>query len=179
MRRRFALACLVLAAIAVAPAVGAQADSIAVPDALRVPGGNVLLFKTFATGAQIYVCAAKADDPETFAWTFTAPDAELWNDAGEKVGSHFAGPSWAGNDGSRVVAEVVGRAEGAPGAIPWLLLKAKSSDGAGAFSTLTYIQRLETSGGIVPTERCDRSMAGAERAVPYTATYAFYYGPAQ
>lgn len=46
-------------------------------------------------------------------------------------------------------------------------------------SSVTYIQRLATAGGIAPMDGCDPSRAGDERAVPYTATYAFYYGAAQ
>jgi hypothetical protein len=60
-----------------------------------------------------------------------------------------------------------------------LLLKAKANDGTGVFSTMTYIQRLETVGGMAPTEGCDRSAADAEWAVEYTAIYAFYYSAAQ
>ena len=62
------------------------------------------------------------------------------------------------------------------GAIPWLLLKARSTDGPGVFSTITYIQRLQTAGGVAPTESCDRIVAGVERAAPYTAIYAFDAG---
>src|SRR5688572_15829822 len=64
------LACLMAAALAAAPAVGAQAGPAATPNDLAVPGGHVLLFKTFATGMQIYTCAPQPDDPETFVWTF-------------------------------------------------------------------------------------------------------------
>jgi hypothetical protein len=85
-----------------------------------------------------------------------------------------------GNDRGGVVAVVVARADApAPGAIPWLLLKARTNTGRGIFSNITYIQRLETAGGVAPTDGCDRSATGAERAVPYTATYAFYYGAAR
>jgi hypothetical protein len=99
------------------------------------------------------------------------------------VGGHYAGPTWEANDGSKVVGEVVERANAAgPGAIPWLLLKARSNDGPGAFRTVTYVQRLETAGGVAPTEGCHQSAAGAERAVEYGATYTFYgtyYGDAE
>ena len=180
MLKRIAVALLMLVAMASAPAVEAQTSPTAIPDNIKVPSGNVFLFKTFATGVQIYVCTAQTDNPDTFAWTFKAPEAELWNDMGEQVGTHYVGPTWEGNDGSRVVGEVVGRAAApTPGAIPWLLLKAKANAGRGVFSTVTYIQRLETLGGVAPAEGCDRSAAGAERAVPYTAVYAFYYGAAQ
>jgi hypothetical protein len=139
-----------------------------------------LLFTTFATGTQVYTCTAPVDEPERFAWTFKAPEAALQNETGEQVGTHYAGPTWEGNDGSRVVGEVVARTDApAPDAIPWLLLKAKSTAGRGVFSTVTYIQRLETTGGVAPADGCDHSAAGVERAVPYTATYAFFYGAAQ
>lgn len=180
MMKRIAVALLMLAAMASAPAVGAQTSPMAIPDNLKVPSGNVFLFETFATGTQIYVCTEGADAPGTFAWTFKAPDAVLWNDAGQQVGTHYAGPTWQGNDRSRVVSEVVARADApAPGAIPWLLLKARTNHGRGIFSTVTYIQRLDTVGGVAPSDGCDRSAGGAERAVPYTAVYAFYYGAAR
>ncbi|HZQ37686.1 MAG TPA: DUF3455 domain-containing protein [Dehalococcoidia bacterium] len=181
MRKRIALALLtMLVSLAVAPAVSAESGPTAIPDSLKVPEGNVLLFEIFASGAQIYLCAAAADAPNMFAWTFEAPQAVLWNDAGEQVGTHFAGPAWMGNDGSSVAGEAVAHADSAdPGAIPWLLLKAKSHGGMGAFSTVTYVQRLATVGGLASAEGCDQSTAGVERAVPYSATYAFYYGAMQ
>lgn len=176
MITRIVATTLMLMAMAGVPAVGAQAGPTATPSNLEAPGGNVLLFKASASGAQIYTCAEQADNPDTFAWTFKAPEAELHNELGQAVGSHYAGPTWEGNDGSKVIGEVVARADApVPGAIPWLLLKAKSNTGRGVFSTITYIQRLETAGGVAPAEGCDRSAAGVERAVPYTATYAFYY----
>ena len=180
MVKRIAVAFLMLVALAAAPVVGAQSSPMPLPDNLTAPAGNVFLFKTFATGTQNYVCAARTDDPNAYAWTFKGPKAELWNDMGDKVGTHYGGPTWQGNDGSTVVGEVVARADAAnPHAIPWLLLKAKSHGGSGVFSTVTYIQRLATVGGVAPADGCDWSAVGAERAVPYTAIYAFYYGAAQ
>ena len=175
MRIFITAASLMLAAMAIAPAAGAQHELTAIPNSLKAPSGNVLLFTTFASGAQLYVCAPQTDDPNKFAWTFKAPVAVLWNDQAEQVGTHYAGPSWEGNDGSKVVGEVVARADAPnPGTIPSLLLKAKANDGAGIFSSVTYIQRLQTVGGVAPTEACDRSVAGLERAVRYTALYGFY-----
>ena len=180
MWRRVVQACLIVSAMIVTPVVGAQTVPTAIPDTLKVPDQNVALFRVFASGVQVYVCKARADDPNAFEWTFKAPEAELRNDAGEKIGKHYAGPTWEGNDGSRVIGEAMANAK-APdaGAIPWLLLRAKSHDGSGAFSTVTYVQRLETAGGVAPTDGCDRSMADTERSVEYTATYVFSYGAAQ
>jgi hypothetical protein len=167
---------LVALATAVVSVANVQAGPLAVPDKLKVPPHNVQLLKMPATGVQIYVCKPRTDDPNAFAWTFKAPQAVLYNDLGEKVGTHYAGPTWEGNDGSKVVGEVLERVDApAAGAIPWLLLVAKSHDGAGAFSTITYIQRLDTVGGVAPTSGCDRSTVDTERAVEYRATYVFYY----
>ncbi len=181
MIRRIAQACLMVAmAVATAPAVGAQTGTAAVPHTLQAPDGNDMKVTTFATGVQIYTCTARTDAADQFAWTFKAPEADLWNDAGERVGIHYGGPSWQANDGSMVVGVVVARAgAAAPDAIPWLLLKATSTDGAGIFSGVTYIQWLETAGGVAPPDGCDRPAAGVERAVPYVATYAFYVGAAR
>jgi hypothetical protein len=156
------------------PAVAKEA-----PSDLTPPASAVLLFELRARGVQIYTCVAKPADPTAFVWTFKAPQAELFNDRGEVVGSHFAGPTWQGQDGSSVVGELVARVD-APSkkAIPWLLLKAKSHAGDGAFSTITHIQRLATKGGVAPSEGCDATHEGEEVRVPYEATYAFYNSPA-
>jgi len=174
-------ACVMVVALGVAPGVQAQdAPPAPVPENLKVPGQNVMLLEAYATGVQIYVCSATAGDPNAYAWTLKAPEAELRNEDGEKIGKHYAGPSWEGNDGSKVMGEAIESAK-APdaSAIPWLLLRAKAHDGAGAFSTVTYVQRLETVGGAAPTDGCDQSAVNAERRVDYTATYAFYYGAEQ
>jgi hypothetical protein len=147
-----------------------------VPTDLMPPAGTVLLFELGARGDQIYTCAAKPEDPAAFVWTFKAPQAELFDDRGEVVGSHFAGPTWQAQDGSSVKGAVVARAA-APSkkAIPWLLLEATSHDGDGVFSTITHIQRLDTKGGVAPSKGCDATHAGEEVRVTYKATYAFYH----
>jgi hypothetical protein len=147
-----------------------------VPANLAPPAGAVLLFDFHARGVQIYTCAAKPDDASAFVWTFKAPEAQLFNRRGEMVGHHFAGPTWQGNDGSAVAGTVLEHAD-APdaGSIPWLLLGAKDRAGHGAFSTITYIQRLDTVGGTAPAEGCAADHAGDEVRQPYEATYAFFY----
>ena len=142
---------------------------------LMPPASAVLLFELGARGDQIYTCAAKPEYPAAFVWTFKAPQAELFNDRGEVVGSHFAGPTWLSQDGSSVKGAVVARADApSKNAIPWLLLAATPQGGDGVFSTITHIQRLDTKGGVAPTEGCDATHAGEEVRVPYKATYAFY-----
>jgi hypothetical protein len=146
-----------------------------VPSDLMPPASAVLLFELGARGDQIYTCAAKPEDSAAFVWTFKAPQAELFNDRGKVVGSHFAGPTWQGQDGSSVKGAVVARADvPSKNAIPWLLLEVTSHDGDGVFSTITHIQRLDTKGGVVPSKGYDATHAGEEVRVPYEATNVFY-----
>ena len=168
---------LIVGLAGAATATGKASGDKKIPPDLVPPASAVLLFELGARGIQIYACEAKPDNPTAFAWTFKAPEAELLNARGEVVGSHFAGPTWQGHDGSAVVAAVLERAD-APNpkkAIPWLLLEAKSHAGSGAFSSVTHIQRLDTVGGVAPKKGCDADHAGEVARVPYTATYAFYY----
>jgi Protein of unknown function (DUF3455) len=158
-------------------AQGTPTTGETVPANLAPPAGSVLLFElTTAHGVQIYTCAAKPDDATAFVWTFKAPEADLLNARGEVVGHHFAGPTWQGNDGSAAVGAVLERADSPDtGSIPWLLLEAKDHAGSGVFSTVTYVQRLATAGGVAPVEGCDAAHAGEEARQPYRATYAFFY----
>jgi Protein of unknown function (DUF3455) len=66
----------------------------------------------------------------------------------------------------------------APGAIPWLLLEVvgaqKGSTGGAALTVTTFIQRLNTAGGVAPST-CNSSLdVGKEAFVPYTADYFFF-----
>src|SRR6266436_2296608 len=100
------------------------------PEILRVPDGQRVLLKTLGKGVQIYECKATAADPGKFDWSFKAPEADLKNKHGKKIGKHYAGPTWEANDGSKVIGEKKAEAP-RPGAVPWLLLQAKTNEGTG------------------------------------------------
>ena len=74
------------------------------------PGDLKSYLSVPAKGVQIYVCS-KTDNG--FAWTFKAPEAELFDTAGARLGKHYAGPSWEGLDGGKVVGAVKTSASGA------------------------------------------------------------------
>ena len=146
-----------------------------VPENLRPPGTEVLSLETAAVGVQIYECNARKDPPTRFEWVFKGPEADLFDRTGKKIGKHYAGPTWEAIDGSKVAGEVRARNNGPdPNAIPWLLLSAKSTTGAGVFSQTKSIQRVRTVGGAPPTEPCGEAQAGKVIQVGYTATYYFY-----
>ena len=139
------------------------------PDPRETP-----LLSYWALGDQIYACKAGANG--TPAWTFVAPDADLFDAKGTKTVDHGAGPSWEHRDGSKVIGSVSQRVDArAEGAIPWLLLSATSVGGPGVLAGVTSIQRINTRGGVAPVQGCSRaSDIGTQARVPYSAVYIFY-----
>lgn len=178
-------AALLAGAAACAASAGARPEaspssacSGAMPSALAAPAGNELAFELLADGVQIYSCAspsgAAAAGP---AWTFQAPEATLVDGRGQRAGTHGAGPTWEALDGSSVVGAKVEGATPDPAAIPWLLLRAASHGGSpGRMADVTFVQRLQTSGGVAPSEGCNAATVGAVARVPYRAVYCFYRG---
>jgi hypothetical protein len=144
------------------------------PD-IAVPYGQTVLLKALGKGVQIYGCRATAADPGKFDWSFKAPEADLTNEEGKKIAKHYAGPTWEANDGSKVVGEVLKKVDAKkPGAVPRLLLKAKANEGTGTFARVTYIQRVDTEGGVAPAVGCDQAHVNTEARVDYSANYYFY-----
>lgn len=146
----------------------------AAPAALRPADGERALFAWNAIGSQIYEC--RANEKGGLAWAFVAPEAELFNQENDKVGTHGAGPFWAANDGSRITGTVRARADGArPADIPLLLLSAKSGEAAGMMAGVTSVQRLNTQGGNPPAGGCEsQADAGKRIKQVYTADYVFF-----
>lgn len=146
-----------------------------VPEALKVAPAQKLLLKTSADGFQIYRCSLSSTDATRFEWAFVAPEADLFDGSGKKIGKHYAGPTWELNDGSKVVGEVKARDDGPDAkAIPWLLLAAKSNSGAGVLGRVQSIQRIATVGGKAPASGCTAGQVGQEARAGYKALYYFY-----
>jgi hypothetical protein len=154
---------------AVRAAPAALAAPSDVPDELRVDGPLVTI--VHAVGAQVYKCTADAGG--TRAWVLKGPDATFKGPGGLK-GRHFEGPSWESSvDHSKVAGQKIADHQSPePSAVSWLLLKAASHDGTGLFSTVTFIQRLHTTGGKAPAAPCGPE--SPDLRVPYTADYVFY-----
>ena len=140
-----------------------------IPDNLVPPDARLAMVVP-ARGVQIYECRGKPGAPAP-EWAFVAPDAHLFDAAGKRIGTHGAGPFWQAADGSRVVAKVHARADSPAGAIPWLLLEARSTGPEGSFSKVTHIQRVNTSGGNAPSRTCT---PGEQARVEYTADYRLF-----
>jgi hypothetical protein len=164
------IVCWALAAVAV---VGSGFAVRAGEEALvPAPAGAPLMLEAMADGVQIYACEAQG---QGFEWVFKAPEANLFDKQGRQIGTHFAGPTWKTGDGATVVGEVAAKADApAPGAIQWLLLRAKSHEGTGALSGVAFIRRAETKGGVAPKAGCDAGHRGEQARIRYSALYQFF-----
>ena len=170
---------LVLGVIAIAHAmatfVAAQEESLSAPvlpagcEQLAAPEGHEVANRVYAVGVQIYRWNGSS-------WAFVAPEAGLFASKNYRgaVGSHYGGPTWESVSGSMVasLATTAIPCTPDPTAIPWLRLTAVSNSGPGIFDGVTYIQRVNTVGGIRPTE--PGTVVGQEARIPYTTEYYFY-----
>jgi hypothetical protein len=166
-RLPLALACLIT--------VAGTAGSFAAAPRVSAPQGAKLLLRAEAQGVQIYKCEKTNN---AYHWVFSAPDAALFDPAGQQIGTHFAGPTWQMQDGSKIVGEVVSQAPAPEShAIAWLLLHVKSHDGNGVLGGADLVRRIDTHGGTAPATGCDADHDSSQIRMRYTANYLFYAAP--
>lgn len=160
-----------------------------VPAGLDVPAPNTAFLLGRGTGTQNYVCQPAASLGRV-AWTLFTPQATLFSDQNEQLTTHFSSPNpvegnivrvtWQDSaDTSRVWARATASAVVDTNAIPWLLLERVGAQagptGGETLSDTTFIQRVNTHGGLAPSTGCDRlNDVGRKAFVPYTADYFFY-----
>jgi hypothetical protein len=177
----------------------------AVPADLRVDEPNVPFLIGHATGTQNYACSPAGSG---FAWVLFTPEATLFNDAGKQLITHYFSPNpdepnadarvvadgairatWQHRDTSTVWANAVAppsfdRNFVREGAVAWLKLQVVGQEeGPGGGDTLTrttFIQRVNTDGGLAPATGCSTAAdVGKKAFMPYTADYVFYFDPSQ
>jgi hypothetical protein len=154
---------------------GTAAQMMDVPESVRVPAGHTMAMKAVGVGELTYECRVKANDAAAFEWVFVGPVAKLMDPATNKeVGKYYAGPTWEAADGSKVTGKQVAVAPGMAGSIPLQLVKAEPAMGTGAMAGVTYIQRVNTKGGVAPADPCMATSAGMKKQVPYQADYVFF-----
>lgn len=174
------------------PASRGPIDVPPVPADIGVEEGHTVFMKGHAAGTQNYICLPTDGGPK---WTFVAPQATLFQrfkgDSYQQNMTHFLAavppgvgswlPSWLhSSDSSQVWARKKEDSDDSAyveaGAIPWLLLEVVEQTpgpaGGALLAQTTFIQRLNTSGGLAPASTC--TQIGALALVPYTADYFFY-----
>jgi hypothetical protein len=162
------------------------------PANLEVPPGNEVYLLVHAVGSQNYVCLPSAGG---YAWSFWGPQATLFSDDDDQKLTHFISPASNGTpratwmhskDSSKVWAAAQASATSVTdpafvedGAIPWLLLAVVDAEdgpnGGDKLSETTFIQRLDTSGGVAPASGCAvLADVGKRVFMPYSTDYYFW-----
>lgn len=176
-----------------AAAVTEEASSVvpAAPESIQVPAGNRPFLVRHAVGTQNYVCLPSAGD---FKFVLVTPQATLFGGDDQQVATHYfspnpfdngkIAPTWQDSrDSATVWGQVIQSSSDpefvAPDAIGWVLLRAlgtlQGSGQSDGLSSTTYVQRLNTSGGVAPSTGCASSAdLGKQAFVPYRADYVFY-----
>ena len=178
------------AAVTLLTFAASPAHAQAVPPSLEVPAGNSAFLVGHAYGTQNYICTHVRGG---FEWTFFGPQATLFDDAGQQIATHFLSPNpdesgkaratWQhSQDSSAVWAVALASSSDPafvdPNAIPWLLLRVVGAEDGpipnGTLSGTTYLQRINTRGGLAPESGCGRALdLGVKALVPYSADYVF------
>ena len=169
--RQWQLAAMALLAASLLPAQNPTARAPDLPvgcEDLKVPAGHVVAFHAYATGFQVYRW-----NSTTNTWQFVRPEALLFANPGfsQPIGVHSVGPTWTSNSNSTVVGSFHAGRSVDPTAIAWLRLRAVDAYGPGPFASTTWIQRVNTVGGLAPGYV---GQTGETVWVPYTAEYFFY-----
>ncbi len=141
------------------------------PDPTAPPATQRPVLTLQGRGTQVYRCEATGP---TFAWTFQAPVARLFDAQDREVGTHGDGPTWTYQDSSSVGGKVLAQASLDPASVPSLLLGAINPKRTGLLTTVEYIRRSDTHGGLAPATGCDAAHENDLARIPYTATYTFY-----
>jgi hypothetical protein len=173
-----------------------------VPDNIKVPAGNKLFLVGHAVGTQNYICVPSGTGVRFALFT---PQATLFDGKGEQLITHYFSPNpfetntdpkvlgdhiiraaWQDSrDSSTVWGQVIPGNSSTdpefvePGAISWLLVTIVGHQdglsGGDRLSGTTFIQRLNTHGGLAPSTGCTSPAdLGNMTFVPYTTDYYFY-----
>jgi hypothetical protein len=184
------------AALASSVSLQAKADPVTpppVPPEIQVQAGNQAFLKAHAFGTQDYICLPSSSG---LAWTSFGPQATLFNAADRQVITHFLSPNPLEKGSPRVtwqhsqdtstvwgqgIASSSAPAYVAPTAIPWLLVKVvgaqEGPNGGRKLIRTTFIQRVNTAGGIAPSTDCaEPADIGRKALALYEADYIFYKG---
>jgi len=153
---------------------GAASMSGEIPQAVTPPAGHKSVMTLKGVGMLTYECRAKAGAIGTHEWAFVGPDAMLQDASGKTVGKYYGGPTWEHNEGGKITGKQLAVAPGAAGAIPLQLVQTAPAIGDGPFKDVSYIQRVNTVGGVAPSATCDASKIGNKQTVKYAADYVFY-----
>jgi len=154
-----------------APPPGSPAPpSLGLFSNIKVPDGYEPALRLNGRGVQIFRC--EAIDGQ-YLWRFRQPEADLADDSGQLIARHGANFTFEHRDGSRLVATITAYDDPPKrDDLRWVLMSAKSF-GKGALASIAYVQRVNTSGGMPPSN-CQAIEVNRLLRVNFSSDFVFY-----
>lgn len=137
---------------------------------IKTPDTVAPVLRLQGRGVQVFRCEPRGT---AYSWVFRLPEADLVDASGKPVIRHGANFSFEHTDGSRLLGTIVDF-DDAPDSnnLRWLLMSARSF-GQGALTGVTYVQRVNTIGGMPPA-KCEASQQNKLLRVDFSADFVFY-----
>jgi hypothetical protein len=161
-----------------------------VPPGLEITDGSQPFLLGRGVGTQNYECQPTTGALGQVSWVLFTPQATLFDDLKGQLTSHFFSPNpaegqivratWRDSaDSSTVWARATAQAIVDPTAITWVTLQVVGTEagptGGTTLTAATFVQRLNTKGGLPPATGCSSLPDVGHRAfMPYTADYFFF-----
>ncbi len=163
---------LLLCLAVVLPAAAAIAPPSNLPQSLAAPPTLEPSFMLSGSGVQIYQCALLAAN--TWGWAYVTPDATLYEGT-RAVGTHKSPDVWEStSDRSSVTAVPRTSLPAGAGNLPWQAMRAAPLSPTGIFANVSFMLRVNTSGGVPAATGCGPENVGVEARVAFRADYYFY-----
>jgi len=147
----------------------------ALPRVLQLDAGLELQSTLDARGQEIYTCRQV---PDGLVWVDRGSEATLVDATRRTAGLLASGHYRLGDDGIALVEQVQAEVRVRDDALDWRLSRvsrASGSRGAGPLAQVSAIRRVQTWGGLPPSDSCD--LDGRTLFVPFGAVYQFYRDP--
>lgn len=152
------------------PAPPLDTPSLGLFSRIKTPDTVAPVMRLQGRGVQVFRCEAR---DKAFAWVFRLPEADLVDGAGRVVVKHGANFSFEHVDGSRLLGTVVNFDDAPDGNnLRWILFSTRAF-GEGALNGITFVQRVNTVGGM-PPPRCDAGQQSRLLRVDFSADFIFY-----
>lgn len=168
---------ITLCALATQHVAFAQTDPAqkGLPALIQVAAGNTLVLEAKAEGTIAYECRKEQAPLTAYKWVVDGPDAILKDKNGKEIGKYEGPPArWSLDDGSFVTGSQVAVSPNGSKNIPYQLVKADVSGGLGKLTALSYVQRVNTLGGVAPSKKCSADNERDKVEVGYQAEYRFW-----
>ena len=180
-------------ALAGAPiAVAAHSPARSAGRTSKYPPDTNCFLSGHAVGTQNYICASAAT-ASGVDWLFIGPQATVFDADVQQILTHYQSKNpfrgdalhatWQDSEDTSAVWAVEARGLERPEYVPkkaieWLLLEVTGAEvgptGGNRVSGATFIQRVNTVGGLKPAEECTQSTLNSRKLVDYEADYYFY-----